>query len=454
MLKNGLGTWEREKTPSGELDGKQMDQLKRRRRMAEKRAQTKAERQLQADFGEDGVDSGDDSGNDNGDDEVAPPVLSIKRMIAARRAASHEDWDPQELVAALEQADTAVEALAAISRIAEKLDAKLCDDEGKGNSNCPGIASFTRTDKDGEELYAARVRARALLKKSANAAIIHAILLFNDDEFKKVAFKALHGLNRALISSPNLMDDDDEIESVCFASSFNRPSTDAGSSADATWSDLRVCKTLIGAVRLPPAEQPADGLIEQLLADEIWHLCSVIGLFAELGWRAALIRAGAARFLVSVSQLMSPRSLATEGLGDNASTVFTSLIALSECYNAFSSLFDPPQNWCDPAFVREISVETDLLTATRIDAFVTEARRTLSQYSISSTWGVMVRQAALKALAAAYDVLQILVIVEGNYHSWIQRTGAGEQVPADSPWNGLALRSEGGSFWEFKNSGA
>ena len=51
----------------GELDGKQMEQLKRRRRMTEKRAQTKAERQLQADFCEDGVDSG----NDSGDDEVA-----------------------------------------------------------------------------------------------------------------------------------------------------------------------------------------------------------------------------------------------------------------------------------------------------------------------------------------------------------------------------------------------
>ena len=67
LLKSGLGTWQREKTPSDELDGKQMEQLKRRRRMTEKRAQTKAERQLQADFCEDGVDSG----NDSGDDEVA-----------------------------------------------------------------------------------------------------------------------------------------------------------------------------------------------------------------------------------------------------------------------------------------------------------------------------------------------------------------------------------------------
>ena len=64
------------------------------------------------------------------------------------------------------------------------------------------------------------------------------------------------------------------------------------------------------------------------------------------------------------------------------------------------------------------------------------------------------RQAALKALAAAYDVLQILAIVENNYSSWIQRTGAGEQVPANSPWNGLTLRSEGVSFWEFKNNGS
>jgi hypothetical protein len=82
------------------------------------------------------------------------------------------------------------------------------------------------------------------------------------------------------------MDNDDEIESVCFASSFNCPSTDAaGSYTDATWSDLRVCETLIGAVRLPPAEQPADEMIEQLLAE----LCSVIGIFTELGWRKALI---------------------------------------------------------------------------------------------------------------------------------------------------------------------
>ena len=89
---------------------------------------------------------------------------------------------------------------------------------------------------------------------------------------------------------------------------------------------------------------------------------------------------------------MSPRSLATEGLlGDNAPTMFTSLIALSECYAAFSALFDPPQNWSDPAFVREITVDTDLLTATRIDAFVTEARRTLSRHLLASSWGVIVR---------------------------------------------------------------
>jgi len=363
-----------------------------------------------------------------------------------------ENWDPQGLVAALEQADTAVEALAAMSRIVEKLKSKLCDDEGRGNSNCPGIARFEQNDQDGEEVYAARVRARALLKHSANAAIIHALPLFGNVEFKKVAFTALHDLNSALISSPNLMDDDDEIESVCFASSFNRPATDAaGSSTDTSWSDLRVCETLIGAVRLPPAEQSADGMIEQLLAE----LCSVIGIFAELGWRKALIRAGAARFLVSVSQLISPRSLATEGLcSPQLPTMFTSIIAISECYDAFSSLFDPPQNWSDPAFVKEITVDTDLLTATHIDAFVTEARRTLSRHFIASNWGVMVRQAALKALAAAYDVLQILAIVENNYSTWIQRTGAGEQVPANNPWSGLTLRSEGGSFWEFKNTGS
>ena len=146
-----------------------------------------------------------------------------------------ENWDPQGLVAALEQADTAVEALAAMSRIVEKLKSKLCDDEGRGNSNCPGIARFEQNDQDGEEVYAARVRARALLKHSANAAIIHALPLFGNVEFKKVAFMALHDLNRALISPPNLVDDDDEIEPVCYASSFNRPSTDAaGSSADAT----------------------------------------------------------------------------------------------------------------------------------------------------------------------------------------------------------------------------
>ena len=73
-------------------------------------------------------------------------------------------------------------------------------------------------------------------------------------------------------------------------------------------------------------------MIGKLLAE----LCSVIGIFAELGWRKALIRAGAARFLVSVSQLISPRSLATEGLlGDNAPTMLTSLIVLSGCYSAF-----------------------------------------------------------------------------------------------------------------------
>ena len=56
-----------EEDPVWRVDGKQMEQLKRRRRMTEKRAQTKAERPLQADFGEGSVDSGDD----NGDDEVA-----------------------------------------------------------------------------------------------------------------------------------------------------------------------------------------------------------------------------------------------------------------------------------------------------------------------------------------------------------------------------------------------
>ena len=72
------------------------------------------------------------------------------------------------------------------SRIAEKLKFKLCDDEGKGNSNCPGIARFTQTDQDDEEAYAAQVRARTLLEHSANAAIAHAWPLFDDAEFKKV----------------------------------------------------------------------------------------------------------------------------------------------------------------------------------------------------------------------------------------------------------------------------
>ena len=206
------------------------------------------------------------------------------------------------------------------------------------------MVTYTQTDQDREELYAARVRARALLEHSANVAVIRTTPLFYDGEFNKVTFIALHRLNQAPISSPNLYDDDDEIESVGFASSFNRPSTDASSSIDANWSDLRVRETLIGAIRLAPAEQPANGLIEQLLNGGIFHLCSVIGLFAELGWRKALIRAGAARFLASVSQLMSPRSLATEGPGDNASTVFTSIATLSGYYDAFSSLFDPPQH--------------------------------------------------------------------------------------------------------------
>ena len=68
--------------PVWRVDGKQMEQLKRRWRMTEKRAQTKAERQLQADFGEDGVDSGDDNGD--GEVAVAAPVAEGKPLHSLR----------------------------------------------------------------------------------------------------------------------------------------------------------------------------------------------------------------------------------------------------------------------------------------------------------------------------------------------------------------------------------
>ena len=52
LLKSGLGGWQREKTPAGELDAKAQQKLNERRRRAESRAAAKARAQFQENFGD------------------------------------------------------------------------------------------------------------------------------------------------------------------------------------------------------------------------------------------------------------------------------------------------------------------------------------------------------------------------------------------------------------------
>ena len=52
LLKLGLGEWQREKTPAGELDAESQQKLNKRRRRAESRAAAKACAQFQEDFGD------------------------------------------------------------------------------------------------------------------------------------------------------------------------------------------------------------------------------------------------------------------------------------------------------------------------------------------------------------------------------------------------------------------
>ena len=147
------------------------------------------------------------------------------------------------------------------------------------------------------------------------------------------------------------------------------------SPAFSNYKEAQVCETVIGMINLP-SNQPDDEaqLIEQLRGLRSANVCGTIGALAERGWHKALIRAGAAGFLVSVAQLRSPRSFENPDF----------ILDLLPCYDAFSLLSSRSSTVETGAvWVTEIAVESELVAASRIDAFIVEARRTLGQHPVT-----------------------------------------------------------------------
>ena len=192
----------------------------------------------------------------------------------------------------------------------------------------------------------------------------------------------------------------------------------------------------MGMISLPSNQSDDEAqLIEQLRVLRSANVCGTIGALAERDWNKALIRAGAAGFLVSVAQLYSPRCFENPDF----------ILDLLPCYDAFSSLFSRSSIVeTGTVWVTEIAVESELVTAFLIGAFIVEARRTLDQHPVTGHWGLSVRASALAALSRAFAVLQDLLDAEANYLRWVERDGPAGEVQGGWP---STPRNSSGSFF-------
>ena len=312
----------------------------------------------------------------------------------------------------LNQAGTSAEAHTLLRRI-HTISSFVVEEKDGGTeiSDCPGFVRYTMSSKVERSSERSEERACVLLRFKAGAAIIGAIRRFGSPEVQYEALSALE----TLVSSG-----DREILSPAFNNCI----------------EAQVCETVIGMINLP-SNQPDDEaqLIEQPRVLRSAPVCGTIGALAERGWHKALIRAGAAGFLVSVFQLYLPRSFKTPDF----------ILDLLPCYDAFSSLFSLSSIIETGAvWVTEIAVESELVTASRIDAFIVEARRTLGQHPVTDHWGLSVRASALAALSRAFAVLQNLVDAEANYLHWVERDEPAGEVQGGWP---ATLRNSSGSFF-------